>query len=83
MITWDHINQAGESMLALALGVSTLIGIILLIFVLIVLVVIIKALAVLIPGAAVALVVWLLTSSPLYTGLTFLVVTVLFIIYRH
>lgn len=61
---------------------STLGGIIVLIFVLIVLVVIVKALAVLIPGAAIALVVWLLTSSPLFTGLAFIVVTLL-VLSRH
>ena len=60
-----------------------LVGIVLLIFVLIVLVTIIKALAVLIPGAAIALVVWLLTSSPLYTGLAFIVVTLMVIIFRR
>ena len=62
---------------------SMLVGIVLLIFVLIVLVVIVKALAVLIPGAAIALVVWLLTSSPLYTGLAFIVVTLMVIIFRR
>jgi len=62
---------------------SSLVGVILLLFVLIVLVVIIKALAVLIPGAAIALVVWLLTSSPLYAGLAFITVTLMVIIFRH
>lgn len=61
---------------------SMLVGIILLVFVMIVLVAIVKALAVLIPGAAIALVVWLLTSSPLYTGLAFIVVTLLIILRR-
>jgi hypothetical protein len=64
------------------IGLSTLIGILLLIFVLIVIVVIVKALAVLIPGAVIALVVWLLTSSPFYAGLAFIVVTLL-VLLRH
>ena len=58
---------------------STLVGVVLLIFVLVVLVVIVKALAVLIPGAAIALVIWLLTGSPLFTGLAFIAVTLLMI----
>gem|GEM_PF-5177182 len=62
---------------------SMLVGIVLLIFVLVVLVVIVKALAVLIPGAAIALVVWYLTSSPLYAGLSFIVVTLMVIIFRR
>lgn len=65
------------------LGFSSLMGIVLLIFALAIIIAIIKALAVLIPGAAIALVVWLLTSSPLYTGLAFIVVTLMMITVRR
>jgi len=74
------INLDGGSQL---LGFSSLMSIVLLIFALAAIIAIIKALAVLIPGAAIALVIWLLTSSPLYSGLAFIVVTLMMITYRR